>query len=161
MMTRAAVDEYLLDNEDQTVAVHRHKILIAFPLSVAGVVCVAGLILAAAGVGGVLPLAAGLLAASWAWWRWVNWLSWWFVITGKRIIVARGVFEHEIGLMPLNRLTDMSYRETWIGQRLGWGKIIVESAGQDQALHVINFLPWSHELYMEISWLLFGEGDGT
>jgi len=162
MITREAIADYLLDQEVErgVIEVHRHKILLA---PAAGLLAAA--VLAAIVASRLVPAAGGwpwllvLAAGGWFWWRWLNWRCYWFVLTTARIIVASGVFSHNIGLMPLNRLTDMSFRESWIGQRLGWGKIVVESAGQDQALHVINWLSRPRELYLEISNQVFGDDE--
>jgi hypothetical protein len=45
------------------------------------------------------------------------------------------------------------------GQILGYGVFIVESAGQDQALSRIAYLPHPDELYQQVSTLLFGAPD--
>ena len=46
-------------------------------------------------------------------------------------------------MMPLAKVTDMSFQRTAVGQILGYGEFIVESAGQDQALRNVRFLPRS------------------
>jgi hypothetical protein len=38
---------------------------------------------------------------------------------------------------------------------LGYGEFIVESAGQEQALRTINFLPYPEQLYLEVCRLIF------
>jgi hypothetical protein len=43
----------------------------------------------------------------------------------------------------------------------GYGKFVVESAGQDQALSTIDFVPHPDRLYQQISDLLFGGDKGT
>jgi hypothetical protein len=53
----------------------------------------------------------------------------------------------------------MTYQRSVPGQILGYGVFIVESAGQDQALSNIAFLPHPDELYQQVSTLLFGTPD--
>jgi hypothetical protein len=54
------------------------------------------------------------------------------------------------------KVTDMSYSRPPVGRVLGYGEIVLESAGQDQALRRITFLPNPDDLYLEICELLFG-----
>ncbi len=58
-------------------------------------------------------------------------------------------------MMPLTRVTDMSFRRSALGRLLGYGEFIVESAGQEQALRTINFLPYPEQLYLEVCGLVF------
>ena len=51
----------------------------------------------------------------------------------------------------------MSFQRTAVGQVLGYGEFIVESAGQDQALRNIKFLPYPEQLYLEVCALIFKE----
>ena len=37
-------------------------------------------------------------------------------------------------MMPLNKVTDMSFQRSFPGRLMGYGEFIVESAGQNQAL---------------------------
>ena len=59
-------------------------------------------------------------------------------------------------MMPLIKVTDMSYARPPLGRLLGYGEIVIESAGQDQALRRITHLPDPDGLYLEICELLFG-----
>ena len=45
------------------------------------------------------------------------------------------------------------------GQLLGFGEFVVESAGQDQALRHIEYLPYPEQLYLEVCGLIFKEKD--
>ena len=38
---------------------------------------------------------------------------------------------------------------------LGYGKFVVESAGQDQALQTVDHLPYPEQLYLEVCGLIF------
>jgi hypothetical protein len=52
-------------------------------------------------------------------------------------------------------VTDMSFQRSAMGRVFGYGEFIVESAGQEQALSSVNFLPYPEQLYLEICGLLF------
>jgi hypothetical protein len=55
----------------------------------------------------------------------------------------------------------MSFQRTAVGQILGYGEFIVESAGQDQALRNIRFLPHPEQLYLEVCGLIFKETEAN
>jgi len=63
-------------------------------------------------------------------------------------------------MMPLTKVTDMSFNRPPMGRLLGYGTFIVESAGQDQALRTINHLPYPEQLYLEVCGLLFKDQGG-
>jgi hypothetical protein len=60
----------------------------------------------------------------------------------------------------LRRITDLTWQETLLGQVLGYGTFRFESAGQDQALRHLTYLPDAQGLYREVSRLLFGSDYG-
>jgi uncharacterized membrane protein YdbT with pleckstrin-like domain len=97
-------------------------------------------------------------------WRWIEWAMNWFVVTDRRFMLAYGVLHRQVGMMPLPKVTDMRYERTLMGRLLGYGKFVLESAGQEQALNTINSLPDSDRLYVQVCDLLFGgqdKSDGT
>src|SRR5262245_13705359 len=92
-------------------------------------------------------------------WRYIEWSMHWFVITDRRFMLAYGVINRQVGMMPLGKVTDMRYERTFWGRLLGYGKFVLESAGQDQALSTINYLPNPDDLYVQVCDLLFGRQD--
>jgi hypothetical protein len=58
-------------------------------------------------------------------------------------------------MMPLVKVTDMSFQRSTLGRLLGYGEFILESAGQDQALRVVDHLPYPEQLYLEVCGLIF------
>ncbi len=94
-------------------------------------------------------------------WMSVNWAVDYFVITSERILLTSGVFTRSVAMMPLSKVTDMSFRRTFAGRMLGFGEFIVESAGQDQALRSIDHIPYPEDLYVRIcGWIFEGESGG-
>ncbi len=86
--------------------------------------------------------------------------EWWVekvVMTDKRVMLAEGVFTQKVGMMPLGKVTDLTFERTLNGRMMGYGTMIIESAGQIQALNRIDFLPDPEEVYEAISELVFGE----
>jgi hypothetical protein len=60
-------------------------------------------------------------------------------------------------MMPLTKVTDLSFIRTFNGRLLGYGTMVIESAGQIQALNQIHYLPDPEEVYEAISELVFGD----
>ncbi len=56
--------------------------------------------------------------------------------------------------MPLGKLTDVTYRRSIAGRLFGYGDLIVESAGQDQALSHIDHLPHPDDFYRTVTTLI-------
>jgi hypothetical protein len=89
---------------------------------------------------------------------------WWverIIITDKRVMVAEGLLVHNVGMMPLGKVTDLTFRRTLGGRIFGYGTLIVESAGQIQALNKIKYMPRPEEIYEALSELIFGEKGKT
>lgn len=61
-------------------------------------------------------------------------------ITNRRLMLSRGFLGAKIDSIPLTRATDIAYRRPFWGEVLGYGTVLVETAGQDQALGYIDFL---------------------
>lgn len=68
-------------------------------------------------------------------------------ITNRRIIGLIGFLGSEISTMPLTRVTDISYKTNIMAELFGYGILRVETAGQDQALGLIDFLDKPEEFY--------------
>ncbi len=88
-------------------------------------------------------------------WQVLEYVNIHVVITDKRIFQLSGVFTRNVASMPLGKLTDLTYRRTLPGRWLGYGTLIVETAGQDQALSEIDYLPEPDRVYRTISSLVF------
>jgi hypothetical protein len=88
--------------------------------------------------------------------RIIEWYSDWFVATNKRVLLTYGVFTRKVAMMPLMKVTDMSYNRSILGRLIGYGEFVLESAGQEQALRTVSYLPRPDELYEEICMEIFG-----
>jgi hypothetical protein len=107
------------------------------------------------GIGGLLLLAL-LLVVCWALIEVTHWADRYFVLTNKRVMVIQGFIARSVNSMPLNKLTDMIYRRSTLGRILNYGLFDVESAGQDQALKKMNYVPNPDDTNLQISHLLWG-----
>lgn len=91
-------------------------------------------------------------------------ILWWIeriVITDKRVMLAEGFIVHKVGMMPLSKVTDLTFERSIGGRMLGYGTLVVESAGQIQALNRIDYMPSPEEVYEALSELVFGEKGKT
>jgi uncharacterized membrane protein YdbT with pleckstrin-like domain len=87
-------------------------------------------------------------------------IEWWverIVVTDKRFMITSGVFVTKVAMMPVTKVTDLTYERSLGGRMFGYGTLIVESAGQIQALNKIEYLPRPEEVYDAISELVFGD----
>lgn len=151
--------------ERRVIRVRRHWAKLIKPLlQTVGVVVVAFLLsrlLGGAGdslwiVQSVLWYAAVLAVVRFAWVV----LEWWMevvIVTDKRFMITSGIIETKNSMMPITKVTDLSFMRPFIGQVLGYGTLRVESAGQKQDLERIEYLPRPEEVFMAISELIFGD----
>ena len=150
-------ERYLLDGERPIFAIHRHWAVLALPvtwvLGLIGVLVIVFIKTAGAAQRALVPLV--LIALSFAvlhvLWEWVCWRLEWFILTDKRLLLTNGVIDRRTGTMPLIKVTDIAYHQPLIGDLLGFGTFVLESAGQDQAMHEIQFVPWSVNYYRLIN----------
>lgn len=156
----ASVNKYLLPHERQVISVHEHPAVLIGPIF---------LVLVGLALAGWLSNAAThgnstAILAIWAAWGvlllWFGLKVWdWgvhhFVVTSQRLILVSGVILRRVNMVPLTKVTDMRFeRSTW-GRALGYGEFVVESAGQDQAMRNIRFIPYPEQLYLEVCGLIF------
>ncbi|HEX5859843.1 MAG TPA: PH domain-containing protein, partial [Microbacterium sp.] len=62
----------------------------------------------------------------------------------------------KVAMMPLLKVTDMTYDRSLLGRIVGYGTFVLESAGQGQALSVITHVPDADTHYRAICTQLFG-----
>ncbi len=153
-------DKYLISSERAVVVTRRHwASLTRVGASCAGVLLVAMVVLVYLSDDQLFAVIGVLLlfgAVGWfvlAWWIWSTEE---FVITDKRVLLVNGVITRRVAIMPLSKVTDLTYERSVVGRLLGYGVFVMESAGQHQALSRIEYLPRPDELYHDVSTLLFG-----
>ncbi len=142
----AGLGPILLPGENLVIAVHMHWAKLTEPVLSTAVALMVALLVDAnvtqstQVIGtvfwwGFLAVVARLL------WVLMDWYHNWFVATDKRLLLRYGLITHKVAMMPLSKVTDMSYERSIAGQLLGFGRFVMESAGQDQALRVVNWVP--------------------
>jgi uncharacterized membrane protein YdbT with pleckstrin-like domain len=153
-----AINKYLLPREVQVAVVRQHPaVLIPASAQALGGLLVAGLLTATVLHGiiaGVVWIAWGVLVLRLLW-KILNWSVDYFVVTTERLLLTTGFLTRRVAMMPLTKVTDMSFRRTFPGRLLGYGEFIVESAGQDQALRNVEYIPYPEQLYLLVCGMLF------
>jgi uncharacterized membrane protein YdbT with pleckstrin-like domain len=162
----ASVNRYLLPHERQVISVHEHPAVLIPPIALVllGLAIAGWLSNSVANGNGTAILVIWLLWAVLLGWLGVRIWDWavnYFVVTSQRLILAKGVIVRKVGMLPLGKVTDMSFQRTTIGRILGYGEFIVESAGQDQALRNVRFIPYPEQLYLEVCGLIFKDEEPT
>lgn len=155
----ASVNRYLLPHERSCITVRIHPAIMARPLILFSGLVSGGLVAARkltnrpvrpemAG-GAYLPVLLYFL------YRVAARQATYFAVTDKRMILVSGLVVRKVAMMPLAKVTDMSFQRSAMGRVFGYGEFIVESAGRDQALRSVNFVPYPEQLYLEVCGLLF------
>ncbi|MPZ82863.1 MAG: PH domain-containing protein [Actinophytocola sp.] len=154
-------DEYLLDSERRVIRVRLHWACLAWDIFEA-----IALLAVAVMISYLLPPSLWLVqnilwyAALFVVLRFTYLvLSWWverIVVTDKRVMMTTGIITTKVLMMPITKVTDLTYKRTLAGRLLGYGTMVVESAGQIQALNNIDYLPKAEQVYDAISELVFG-----
>ena len=158
------IDAYLLRGEICVALVRRHWAMLAPQALAVAVTWTLWAIVLAAHPGPYLASVATsffILSALWFGWLLFEWYHEQLAVTDKRLLLVSGLFTKKLAVMPLTKVTDMTYeRDPW-GRMLGYGTFVMESAGQHQALSRIEFVRNPDRLYHRLSQQLFGGGVPT
>lgn len=156
--------KYLLEGEEMVVAVNQHWFKIAGVLAAP----VFGAILVVL-IGLVSPADVGFLVefSIYLWIalllvcvvRVVLWRREWFVATDRRLLLSYGLVWRQMDMMPMRKVTDMSFNQSVGGRIFGYGTYVLESAGQDQALQRLDYIPDAEHHYRSICTEIFGKND--
>lgn len=152
---------YLAADENVVLQARRHVAVLARPAAAAvGAITLAlfvGVVVSPGDGGDLLDTIGGLFALwfllrlMWRAWEW--WVDRIFV-TEKRIFEVSGILTRKVASMPLGNLTDMTYQRSLGGRILGYGELIVETAGQAQALSRIAYLSNPDDFYRAVTGLV-------
>src|SRR5580658_159591 len=158
----AGINKFLLPHERQVITVNQHPAVLIRPIFYVLV----GLAIAAWVSNSVAHGNNTVILVIWVlWallplrllWKVFDWLTNYFVITSQRLLLTQGFLTRKVEMIPLAKVTDMGFQRSMMGQVLGYGRFIVESAGQNQAMRIVDLLPYSDQLYLEVCGLIFKE----
>ncbi len=127
-------EDVLTDDEDIVVAFRQHWKLLAVPFAwFIGVLIVLVVIFLWLPVGGGFELAIDLLVlAAFGWFVVRPVVDWWmtrYVLTTERLITRKGLIARSGIEIPLERITNVNFSQSFWERFLGAGDLLVESAG--------------------------------
>lgn len=152
--------KYILSGEKIVFATHRHWVRLWEPLlTTVGsfVVLVFAFLVASNEMRGIL------VWLFWGWalvlgrlgWKYLEWRHEWLLMTSLRLMTVTGFVVQSVATMPRDKVTDLGYRQDLMGQLLGYGTFHFESAGQEQELSTVEYIPGSDSLYRTLMTDLF------
>jgi membrane protein YdbS with pleckstrin-like domain len=154
----AGIERYLLPREVPVAVVRQHPAMLIPPSALAlGGLLVVGF-LNAVYLHGKVALglwALWLLLFLRLVWKVLQWSVDYFAVTSERLLLAQGFFTRRVNMLPMGKVTEMSFKRTFAGRLLGYGEFILESAGPDQALQDVPYIPYPEQLYLLICEILF------
>ena len=150
--------QYLLPGEEVVRDTRRHAAILVRPsaLTLLGVVLATalGTRLGHTILGPVLWISVvGLYL--WLFWSIISWTVERLYLTDRRLFLASGLITQKVATMPVAKLTDITFERSAPGRMFGYGRLIVESAGQNQALSSIVFIPNPDDFYQAVSEVVF------
>jgi hypothetical protein len=158
-----SVVRYLASDEDIVLVVRRHVAVLLRPfLEAVGVLVIASLLSSAlTPAPGDNPVATllGLVTVAFAlrlFWRGLEWWVDRVVVTDQRMFEVSGILTRRVASMPLGKLTDLTYSRSIPGRMLGYGDLVVETPGQQQAVTHIDFLPSPDDFYRTLTEMVMG-----
>ena len=156
--------QYLLPQERLVDEVHWHLVWLLRPLliflaALLVITTFVRLMPAGSAVADMLSVSV-LFPLGYFSWKLLDWHNERLVVTDRRLLMITGVFSRRVAVMPLRKVTDLTFETPligWLFARYGWGTFVFESAGQDQALRRVPFVPRPQLLYHQLSDEIFGE----
>jgi hypothetical protein len=148
---------YLISTESIIFCLRRHWVVLLEPALTATAGLLLVLVTVSRAPGTPVRIALGVWAVlllRFAF-RWIERQLEVFLATNSRLMLVHGLATRKVDIMPMAKVTDMRYDRSLPGQIFGYGVFILESAGQDQALSRINFIPDPDVHYQQISSVIF------
>lgn len=151
---------YLLSSERTIFVVRRHGAALAVAAAKLALFWTVGLfaLWVFNGVELLRTIALVFLLITVGWFAWMvgDWSLERFVVTDRRVLLISGILTRRVAIMPLIKVTDLTYEQSLFGRAFDYGAFVIESAGQRQALSRVDFLPQPNLRYQQVSALLFG-----
>ena len=154
--------KYLHEGEEIVLDRHPHAIALFVPalaVIVAGALAIAGLLASPSNnnvvelLAWAVPLGALALAALWLFKRWTIRRTTNFVVTTDRLIYRSGVLSKHGKEIPLERINDISYKQSIWERLIRTGDLQVESGGeqgQERFSNVSNPFDVQNKIYAQI-----------
>lgn len=149
-------EKFLLHGENVEYRTHKHVIVLLRPaLAAFGALLLESILLGWTDVNvvtfvGLLGVLFLLLRLAW---KIAEWRIEAIYITDWRIFEVSGLLTRKVAALPLRKITDLTYEISQAGRLIGFGRFVLETAGQDQALSSLDHVPDPHQMYEILSHL--------
>ena len=132
------------------MTVHRHWIVLAqsllLPALLVLAVVVSTLVVSLPGEMRLLLTLIGLAVAGfWMIVGWVRWSSISLTVTDHRVLLESGILSRESKVIPLDRVQDVSTRQSLAGRLFGYGTVEIDAAGPTGS-ELLDQVPNPHQL---------------
>lgn len=143
----------------QAIIVHKHPVVLTGPFiaALAGLIFVAVLSEATPAHASILII---LLWTTWGVllfrliWRTAVWATESLLVTPQQVSLSSGIISRTTNSMAVARITNVSIRESFLGRVLGYGELILELPDRNPGLFIIDHIPYSDRLYLELyAWI--------
>jgi membrane protein YdbS with pleckstrin-like domain len=145
-------EKSLNPGEQVAIDVRPHWKYLAGPIFAVAVVVVGSVVALVENVPHWAELALAVLLVLCLLWllgRYIRWVTTSFVVTTERLILRKGVLRRSVREILLDRLTDITYNQTFADRIMGCGDILLESPGRDSQ-EVFPDLPHPVKIQNEI-----------
>jgi uncharacterized membrane protein YdbT with pleckstrin-like domain len=154
------VSKLLLPYEVVVLMTRRHPVSMAGPVAAVVPGFLAVLVLSTTVARSARPVAvalwiAWLIVLAWALWRYTDWHRTYFVATENRLLLKTGVLRTRLAMLPLGKVTELLYDQSVTGRTFKFATFTFETAGPDQTMRNITYIPYSDQLYLELMSLIF------
>jgi uncharacterized membrane protein YdbT with pleckstrin-like domain len=158
----ASVGRYLLPNERHVISVHEHPVVLAGrALAVLAGLAVAGWLSSSVAKGNSTAILViwilWVVLLAWLAAKIIDWWVHYFIVTSKRLMLTTGVLVKRVNAIPLDKITDIEFRQSRTGMLFGYGTFEVFAQNQDPRMRIFRFLPYPQQVYLEASGLIFKE----
>jgi len=92
-------------------------------------------------------------------WCVLGWRVEQIAVTDTRLLRASGIFVTSLDVVPLARITDLSFTQSLWGRLFDYGSFQIETSGQKQYLNQLNFIPSPAEFYRSMLCYSSPEGE--
>jgi len=159
------VNKYLLPMEDVVLTVRGHPAVLIGPVGIALAGLIVAVLLSATITGGgnvilVIWIAWGLLMLGLIV-KVAYWFSTGYAVTQQRVLQAKGFLFPKVWMMPLKKVTDVTFQRSARGRHFDYGKLVVKF-GFEQELWdewSMEFVPHPEQAYAKVRRVLFPDYD--
>ncbi|MGI8426162.1 MAG: PH domain-containing protein [Actinomycetota bacterium] len=148
------IERYLGAEEQVVYASRQHPVVLAKPLLIwlisVGALAFAGAFASSRTDNAVVNQAIALLVSIVTIYAVFKVLVWWaaqYAITDHRVMLITGLLSVKVSATPLSKINDTIFVRSIWGRLLGYGNLVMESAGERAGLRDLQFLPKPNAVY--------------